>query len=101
MVFLFATAHGKGPCNGLAEIIKRLTWRASLQIGTRQQILTRLALFELALRTLPKIDFVFLDNNGYEIVKAVLEPRFVRTVSMYMGHSWCTRQSLLKIDRAV
>ena len=42
MVF-FATAHGKGPCDGLSGTIKRLARRASLQMGTRQQILTPLA----------------------------------------------------------
>ena len=59
MVF-FATAHSKRPCDGLAGTIKRLAQRASLQIGKRQQILTPLALFEWALQSLPKIDFVFL-----------------------------------------
>ena len=78
MVF-FAIAHGKGPCDGLAGTIKRLARRASLQMGT-QQILTPLALFERVLHLLPKIDFVFLDNNDSEKVKAVLEPRFVRVV---------------------
>ena len=44
--YFFATAHGKGTCDGLAGTIKRLIRRASLQIGTRQQISTPLALFE-------------------------------------------------------
>ena len=44
--YFFATAHGKGPCDGLAGTIKILIRRASLQIKTRQQILTPLALFD-------------------------------------------------------
>ena len=56
--YFFATAHGKEPCDGLAGTIKRLARQASLQIETRQQILTYLALFEWALQSLPKIDFV-------------------------------------------
>ena len=83
IVFFFAIAHGKGPCNGLAGTLKRPARRASLQIGTRQQILTPLALFEWALQSLPKIDFVFLNNNDYERVNAVLEPRFVRAVTVH------------------
>ena len=82
MVF-FATAYGKGPCDGLAGTIKRLARRASLQIGTRQQILTPLALFKWALQSPPKINFVFLDNNDYERVQAVLEPKFVRAVTVH------------------
>ena len=81
--YFFATAHGKGPCDRLAGTIKRLARRASLQIGTRQLILTPLAIFEWALESLPKIDFVFLDNNDYERVKGVLEQRFVRAVTVH------------------
>ena len=69
--------------NGLAGTIKRLARRASLQIGTRRQILTPLALFEWALQSLAKIDFVFLDNNDYERGKAVLQPRFITTVTVH------------------
>ena len=82
MVF-FATGHVKGSCDGLAGPMKRLARRARLQTGTRQQILTPLALFEWALQSLPKIDLVFLDNNDYERVKAVLEPRFVRALTVH------------------
>ena len=42
--YFFATAHGNRPCDGLAGTIKRLARRGSLQIGTRQQILTPSAL---------------------------------------------------------
>ena len=81
MVF-FTTAHGKGLCDALTGTVKRLARRASLQIGT-QQILTPLALFEWALQSLSKIRFVFLVNNDCERVKAVLEPRFVRAVTVH------------------
>ena len=82
MVF-FSTAHGKGPCDGLVGTIKRLVRRARLQMGTRQEILTSLTLCEWALQFLPKFDFVFLDNNDYERVKAVLEPRFASAVTVH------------------
>ena len=49
----------KGPCDGLAGTIKRLARRTSLQIGTRQQILTPLALLEWALQSLPKIAIMY------------------------------------------
>lgn len=38
----FATAHGKGPCDGLAGSIKRLIRKACLQMETNSQILTPL-----------------------------------------------------------
>ena len=31
-----------------------------------------------------KIDFVFFDNNDYEIAKAILEPRFLRAVNVHV-----------------
>lgn len=42
----FATAHGKGPCDGIAGTIKRLAARASLQRPYSDQIMTPRKLFE-------------------------------------------------------
>ncbi|XP_074109255.1 uncharacterized protein LOC141534013 [Cotesia typhae] len=36
----FATAHGKGPCDGIGGILKRLAARASLQLAVDKQITT-------------------------------------------------------------
>ena len=38
--FLFATSHGKSPCDGIGGTIKRLVARASLQATKEGQILT-------------------------------------------------------------
>lgn len=42
----FATAHGKGPCDGIGGILKRLAARASLQLAIDKQITTPVGLFE-------------------------------------------------------
>ncbi|XP_044594854.1 uncharacterized protein LOC123272219 [Cotesia glomerata] len=44
----FATAHGKGPCDGIGGILKRLAARASLQLAVDKQITTPEELFEWA-----------------------------------------------------
>ena len=40
-----ATAHGKGPCDGIGGNLKRLTARASLQASSKDLILTADALY--------------------------------------------------------
>lgn len=72
----FATAHGKGPCDGLAGTVKRLAARASLQIGTETQILTPLDLFKWSCQSLLNINFIFVENNTYLTVKSSLKSRF-------------------------
>ena len=37
---VFATSHGKSPCHGIGETVKRLIARASLQRPIKNQILT-------------------------------------------------------------
>lgn len=43
-----ATAHGKGPCDGIGGNLKRLAARASLQASSQNQILTPEALYQWA-----------------------------------------------------
>lgn len=71
----FATAHGKGACDGLAGSVKRQARKASLQLGTKAQILTPKALFDWACKALPNIHFVFIDNEEYLESKPQLDSR--------------------------
>lgn len=71
----FATSHGKGPCDGSAGTIKRLLRKASLQMGTKSQILTPRNLFDWASKNLPNITFEFLENIEYHGSKIESEQR--------------------------
>ena len=42
----YATAHGKGPCDGLGAVVKRAAVRASLQSTDNREILTPNNLFQ-------------------------------------------------------
>ena len=45
----FTSSHGKGPCDGLGDTVKRLAARASLQQPYEYQIMTPHQLYEWAL----------------------------------------------------
>lgn len=72
----FATAHGKGACDGIGAILKRGARRASLQITSGEPILTPDALFQWAKRNLKQIDVFFVAKQEYEATKQSLQPRF-------------------------
>lgn len=78
----FATAHGKGPCDGLAGTIKRHAARASLQMGTTNEILTPLALYDWARQSFKNIDFTFISNEKYEVHAVQLKSRFANAVAV-------------------
>jgi len=72
----FATAHGKGACDGIGGCIKRHAYRASLQNNTK--ITTTRELFEWAQRFFKKIYFDFSSVDEYEKHKQELESRFFK-----------------------
>lgn len=72
----FATAHGKGPCDGVGGTIKRKASRASLQLPPDQQILTPKQLFEWASQNLTKMNIRFSTIEVYNSMKDKLEDRF-------------------------
>ena len=61
----FATAHGKGPCDGLGVTVKRDATRASLQSGDNNHILTAEDLFNWLSTTgrMPSISFKYFTTN--------------------------------------
>ena len=71
-----ATSHGKGACDSLGGIVKRLAARASLQRPTEDQILTLFQLYEWASQTIPSITFAYCTTEEYQREKAHLEIRF-------------------------
>lgn len=74
----FATAHGKGPCDGIGGTLKRLASRASLQLPPDRQILKPRDLFEWACSSdaLPSISKRFSGVDDYEAAKEFLKERF-------------------------
>lgn len=72
----FATAHGKGACDGIGGCIKRNAYRASLQNKNDKQITTTKKLCEWAKNFFKKIFFDFTSLIEYEKHKKKLEARF-------------------------
>ncbi|CAH2100534.1 unnamed protein product [Euphydryas editha] len=72
----FATAHGKGPCDGVGGTIKRKASRTSLQLPPDQQILTPKQLFEWASQNLTKMNIRFSTIEVYNSMKEKLEDQF-------------------------
>ena len=74
----FATAHGKGPCDGLGATVKRGATRASLQSGDNNHILTAKDLFNWLSTTgrMPSISFKYFTTNEYNSCSRFLNKRF-------------------------
>ena len=74
----YATAHGKGPCDGLGAVVKRAAVRASLQSVDNNHILTSEDLFRWLFTTgrLPNVEFRFSSQNVYNSTKRFLARRF-------------------------
>lgn len=72
----FATAHGKGPCDGVGGTLKGAAARATLQLPPDRQITTRLDLYRWASTHLPHIQVEFCSKDVYDQVASDLKPRF-------------------------
>lgn len=75
----FATAHGKGPCDGVGGTVKRKAARASLQRPIDKQIITVKELCDWALEptSLPNIDVKFSPEKDYVNAKEKLNLRYI------------------------
>lgn len=72
----FATAHGKGPCDGVGGTLKRMAALASLKLPSDQQLTTPQHLYDWASTHLPSIFIEFSPQDKYENTKQLLEKRF-------------------------
>lgn len=77
-----ATAHGKGPCDGVGGSIKRLAARASLQRPYHNQIQTPRDLFEWAVDNISKVDFVYSTQEDYAASEMFLKIRFENALTI-------------------
>jgi hypothetical protein len=75
----FATSHGKGPCDGVGETVKRLAAKASLQRCAEhkldEQILTPTAFYDFCKKNIVNIEFVYATNEDYEGEYQLLQER--------------------------
>lgn len=71
----FATAHGKGTCDGLGGTVKRLAAKASLQRPYNGQIMTPLQLFQWSEENIPNIKFEYCTNLEYSEEESLLKYR--------------------------
>ena len=70
-----ATAHGKGPCDGIGGNLKRLA-RASLQASSKDAILTADALYQWAKKNLVETLVFFSPKEKHAITAQELKSRF-------------------------
>lgn len=72
----YATAHGKGVCDGLGGTVKRLATKASLQRPYTNQIMTPLQLFHWCQENIKSIHFLFSTNEEHINEENFLKQRF-------------------------
>lgn len=71
-----ASAHGKGPCDGIGGNLKRLAARASLQASSKNQILTVAALYQWAKENLKETLIFFSPKINHTKTAEALKSRF-------------------------
>ena len=82
----YATAHGKGVCDGVGGTVKRLAAKASLQRPADNQILTPFQLFQWGVKNLPSITFFYVNNEEYVEEEKYLKSRFEEAVAVVGTH---------------
>jgi hypothetical protein len=84
----FATAHGKGPCDGVGGSVKRLAAHASLQRPYEKQIQTPLQLFEWAVENITNVDFAYSTQEDYVESECFLKNRFDQALAIKGTHQY-------------
>lgn len=77
-----ATAHGKGPCDGIGGNLKRLAARASLQLSAENHILTPHDLYRWAKENMNKTIIFFSAKSDQEDTAELLKGRFTAAVTV-------------------
>ena len=78
----FATAHGKGPCDGLGGTVKRLAAKASLQRPYEDQILKPYQLYLWAKENIQGITFAYVDAAEVQQCAEFLQVRFAAAMTV-------------------
>ena len=64
----FATSHGKSPCDGIGETVKRLTSISSLHRTTNNHMLTASAIFDFCQKEIKGISFYYVSKESNMII---------------------------------
>ena len=72
----FATSHGKSPCDGIGDTVKRKIARTSLQRPVSNQILTFKAVKQFCTENLATITFFSIYKEDMVQVREILERRY-------------------------
>ena len=75
-LIIFATSHGKSPCDGIGGTVKRLTARANLQRPLDKQILSVDKMFEFCCEKIKNINFINIKSDHMVNVRDYLNKRF-------------------------
>ena len=65
----FATSHGKSPCDGLGEAVKRKLTNVSLKRPLQDQIVTPQKCYTEAQALTPSVMFLFIPRSGVELTR--------------------------------
>ena len=84
----FATAHGKGPCDGIGGTVKRLATKGSLQRPFTDQIQTPIQLYEWAKGAIKSVHFQFISTTKYEAEDLLLRKRLDSALTIVGTHSF-------------
>jgi hypothetical protein len=71
----YATAHGKGACDGIGTNLKRGAKRASLQLSSKNRILTAESLYEWAKNYCKETEVFYSSKDNYDKSVLELKPR--------------------------
>jgi len=71
-----ATSHGKSPCDGIGETVKRLVFKASLQRPVQDQITTPTAMYSYCENNIKGITFFFIAKSDLVSVRSELSKLF-------------------------
>lgn len=81
-IHFHATAHGKGPCDGLGGNLKRLATRASLQLPASRSILSPMRLYEWAKSSLKQTAIYYCSKEDIQRERIFLQPRFDSAITI-------------------
>ena len=73
---LFATSHGKQPCDGIGGTVKQLVSNASLKCDLNDQILSPNDMFQFCKENNQNIIFKFISKADIDNTRVILNERF-------------------------
>ena len=76
---LFATSHGRSPCDGVGGFVKCYVVKSSLQSSLRDQILNYQSMLDLCVREISSITSFSVSQEEMVNVRADLEDRFAKS----------------------